>query len=552
MESQGVHIETELITIKDGEEKEKRTFQFPEEQKGQMATIVMNNQRRSLDKWVDYLSSDADAYPMWAKYWAFQSMITMGKLVKQEDGQGGIQAKFQKRDKKTVASFPPLNQRALAKTFGVMSGQLEYKEKRKNARQEDEESNKPKNESTKLNDEAFQKLLSTENFAKLYAQFLVELPEYSTEGLQETRGEWITYPRGSNATKLVESMDGYPLEWCTSEYDTANIQLKGGDLHIYYSVNEDGDATVPRLAIRMEGNKIAEPPRGIAPGQNLDPYIAPVLEAKLKRLADRQYLTEIEAKIQKGTNPIKEDLLFLYEVDRPIEGFGYEPDTHILELRGQRNLEQDMPIVFDCEPTDIAHTPDDITENTKAYVGSLAPGIFQKLPDSCEHIYTSFPERKIRRTQIEIGGKTATELETEMTQAGIQIAPYANDMLHSTAFETKSKSEEADLVRLSVADLGFSNGTTIEEVYAKAKELGLSLCSAEVGPRYRLSYKDQPMNELEYIGMEQIAVSVGYPFVFHVSHDDNGLWLGGRWASPGFRWYPLHGFVFRLLKSFES
>ena len=117
---------------------------------------------------------------------------------------------------------------------------------------------------------------SSESFSKLYTQFLIELPAYSAEGLQETRGEWKLYPQVSDPQPLVDSLEGYPLEWCTANVDTASSQLQGGDFYVYYSIDHLGEANIPRVAIRMDGNNIAEV-RGITANQNLDPYIGEVV-----------------------------------------------------------------------------------------------------------------------------------------------------------------------------------------------------------------------------------------------------------------------------------
>ena len=100
------------------------------------------------------------------------------------------------------------------------------------------------------------------------------------------------------------------------------------------------------------------------------------------------------------------------------------------------------------------------------------------------------------------------------------------------------------MVRLTVRDLGFERGATTEEIYKRAKELGLELCPAEVGPNYRLKYQDQPLNEWIYIGMKQIAGRVGGPDVFRLGRGEDGLWLSVGWAGPDGGWDPAGGFVF--------
>ena len=66
----------------------------------------------------------------------------------------------------------------------------------------------------------------------------------------------------------------------------------------------------------------------------------------------------------------KTDLIFLYEIDEKIDGFGYEKDPRISELRNNRKdrLEEDVFIIFECTKDQIAKTPNDINENTKVYI----------------------------------------------------------------------------------------------------------------------------------------------------------------------------------------
>ncbi|MEK7508450.1 MAG: hypothetical protein AAB568_01190 [Patescibacteria group bacterium] len=523
--------------------------EITEEFKEQKTTQIINNQKQSLDKWVDYLSSEDAQYPDWAKYWALRSVLEMGKLQKEEDEQGKESAHFQKRVKDTVASFPTLNPRALALTIGVLKSKLEEKAKPK------KEQKPIKNESVKLNDQEFQNLLSTENFSKIYAQFLIEMPEYSTEGLQEVRGEWVKYNRGSDAKPLVKSLEGHPLEWCTADFDTAHTQLQGGDFYVYYSFNQAGKPIIPRAAIRMQENSIAEV-RGIASDQNLDPYITDVVKKKMqefpdgeqyeKEAGDMKLLTTLENKTRVGQPLTKDDLLFLYEINSKIKGFGYDDDPRIKELRDQRDPKTDAPIVFECEPNQIAWNQKDINDKTKAYVGPLFANIFQTLKH-LEHLYTSFPEGKIVKNTIEIGGKTKAELEKELKAGNFQVGSYAKSMMESKDFVTTKKMELADLIRLKVGDLGLNHPTT-DQIYKKIQELGLELCPAEVGPQYRLQYTDQPLNEYLYIGMKQITGSGGRPDVFVLSRGGDGLWLDGSWAEPGARWNSVSTFVFRLRK----
>lgn len=104
-------------------------YVFQEELKEQELGVIRNNQKRSLDKWLDYLTSEDAPYPTWAKYWAFTSVLKMGKYEKQEAEDGTEKAGFQKRTKTTTNSFPLLNPRALAKTIGAMTSLIEERQR---------------------------------------------------------------------------------------------------------------------------------------------------------------------------------------------------------------------------------------------------------------------------------------------------------------------------------------------------------------------------------------------------------------------------------------
>lgn len=50
------------------------------EMRRQLAETLRNDQKRSLDRWVDYLmSDDTNHYPMWAKLWVFEDMVQVKK-----------------------------------------------------------------------------------------------------------------------------------------------------------------------------------------------------------------------------------------------------------------------------------------------------------------------------------------------------------------------------------------------------------------------------------------------------------------------------------------
>lgn len=514
-------------------------IEIAQEMRDQLAEVIVTDQKSSLDNWIDYLASEDATYPDWLKYYAFRSVLGMGEYDKEKK-------QFGKRSNTTTKPFPDVNREALAYVLDAVS--QKYGKRHTNLLALNEEERKE-----------FDKLLQGENFAKLYAWAIEKLTIAPTESLEKVAGKWVKYPRNSDHASLVESLRGHGTGWCTAGESTAEIQLKGGDFYVYYSQDPKGKPIIPRAAIRMQEGSIAEV-RGIAAQQNLDPYISAVVQEKLKefpdgssyekKVGDMKTLTAIEQKTKAGEKPVKDDLVFLYEINSPIEGFGYQRDPRIEELRKQRNSEEDMAVVFECGQEQISHNISEINEGTKAYVGNLTPGIFDKIQEyNIEYIYTSFPEGRIRKETIEIGGKNAKALIKEMRAKNIKISDYAEDMMKSKAFTVVNETEDAILVRLKVKDLSINKQyPTTDDIYKRIEELGLELCPAEVGPNYRLQYQNQPLGEWFWIGMKQISVHDGRPGVFGLERDGGGLWLSNDWMEPGYGWDPGNKIVFRLRK----
>lgn len=371
----------EKVTRTDHEGRQHIDYIFPEDMQEEELEITIRNQQNSLDQWLDYLTSDDAPYPNWAKYWAFTSVQRMGKFVREENDEGETHAYFQKRTSTTMNPFPLLNQRALATTISRMEAILIKKRKLQQTRSKLQQAQYGTPEYHTLRKEREQLMHdladthATEEFSTMYTTALLEIPEYSTEGLEETRGTWVTYSEGSEPDALVESLIGHPLEWCTADSETARDQLEDGDFHVYYSRDQNGNPTIPRLAIRMEDGQIAEHPRGIAPGQNLDPFITPILNNKLEKLGQVGDRYKEKAAILEQFNIIWDkhilgqeltidDLCILYpkKPGQKIEGFGYAPDPRIQELLDTRDTRADLVQVFGIPPNLISLSVQELFE----------------------------------------------------------------------------------------------------------------------------------------------------------------------------------------------
>ena len=506
--------------------------EIPMDVREQMMETAIEDQRHSLDAWMEYLTSPDAVYPTWFKYYAWNQIIKLSQFDKER-------GEFKRRTDSTVAPYPDIYREPLAQIADLYE-RVKDDNKDSEARRE------------------FDK-----KFPTLYAELISKSLVASMENREEIQGQWVKYDQGDSeaAEKLFESLEGKGTGWCTAGKSTAETQIESGDFYVYYTNDSSGEPTQPRLAIRMEGKDRIGEVRGILPHQGVEPLMQEVLNEKLgefgaeadayrKKSEDMRLLTVLENKHENEESFTKEDLTFLYEINSNIEGFGYEKDPRIEELRRGRNTEEDMLTIFECTKEQIAHVPSEITENTKAYVGQLEPGVFQKLPATLEHVYTSFPEKKIRRENVEVGGKSAEQLISEMEAAGIKLSSYARSMLLNKAeFIPTKDPEEMTLIRLTVGDLGFKTSATTTQIFERAEELGLELCPPDTGPNYRLKYRNQPLGEYFRIGMKPITGSDGRPDVFRLRHDGDGLWLGGGWASPDDTWGPDSKFVFRLRKS---
>ena len=415
-------------------------------------------QERSLTSWLEYLETNDAEYPTWFRYFVVRNLEKMGTLDKEK-------GEYSKRTDYTVAPFPELNSEALGFVYRMLTTGIGH--------QEFTDAPEKREELTRL--------IQKKDFIKLYTFAQIETAgALNRESLQ---GEWVEYDQGSDHHALEGALRGKGTGWCTAE-GSAYSHLQGGDFYVYYTRGKGGTYSEPRVAIRMEGERVAEV-RGVNHRQELEPALLDIATEKYHTLpggekfdkmsADMKHVTELAAKQAKEMAFTKDDLTFLYELNNPIEGFGYDKDPRVAELRATRNTERDMPIIFDCTPDQIAHTVAEINANTKAFVGELTPGIFQKLPENLEHIYTKFPDKKIRREHLEIGGKSGEQLIAELEAAGFKISGYAKDMMKSREFVPGNK-EDATLIQLSVADLGLTRGGTTDQIFARAQALGLELC----------------------------------------------------------------------------
>lgn len=210
-------------------------------------------------------------------------------------------------------------------------------------------------------------------------------------------------------------------------------------------------------------------------------------DARYERRSERlRTLITIEEKVGKGDDAVltREELKLLCDIENEIPGIRFD-DQRIVDILSTRNAKEDAPLALGYAPEQIAWSKDSVSENTKVYIGELFEDIFT-LPD-LEHIYISFPERKIERMIQSIGGKTGKQLVREIENKDIYVDPAARSELSNDSFPTLDDKEQIEYVRLEAGDLiNAPNSMTTQEIVAQAEKFGLEFCPREFAAHLRL------------------------------------------------------------------
>lgn len=322
------------------EEIETRTFHVSQ---------VIKEQQSSIDEWLNYLfSSDSDYIPMWAKVWAFQGMLDIGTLNKSLSG-------YNRRNKNTVGPFVGINSELLGKCVNYLKMYLKL-------------------EKEEYPSEEIRILASSTSFYQIYGKLLASIKKIELNG---DDGIWVKYNHNSesDALKLYNDLQGYNTGWCTAATkEIAKNQICGGgnyiggDFYVYFTKDKNNEYKIPRIAIRMNDYQIGEV-RGIAKFQNIETEMDEILDIKLKEFSDGQQYMKRVSDMKRLTQIYKkyeiedlsdDELRFLYEIDRRIEGLGYGQDPRIEIIQNARDIKKDLAKILECKEEQIAISPESI------------------------------------------------------------------------------------------------------------------------------------------------------------------------------------------------
>ena len=134
------------------------------------------------------------------------------------------------------------------------------------------------------------------------------------------------------------------------------------------------------------------------------------------------------------------------------------------------------------------------------------------------------------------------DLYRALDAAHCELGDAAEDMFAQPGFAVSRGKIEADLVSVSLTQLGFARAS-LQDVYARARTLGFALAAAEIGPQLRLQYYEQPCGEFLNIAMAPIQTSDGKAKIFVVGNGGAGLLLAGT-DTGGTEFHSAARFIF--------
>lgn len=141
---------------------------------------------------------------------------------------------------------------------------------------------------------------------------------------------------------------------------------------------------------------------------------------------------------------------------------------------------------------------------------------------------------------------TAQILRSALVEEDFLMEYGADAMLDSPNFMYSTEPVNANLVIISVGDLGFPGGANCGEIFTRAETIGLVKNISEAGPQLRLQYKNQPKGERIIIAMIPLEDTMGKPHLYAVETlEQNGQWLSAVDGDPEYLWGPKTKWAFQ-------
>ena len=373
-----------------------------------LAEDLIDKQRQSITSWTNYLGDKNCPYPLWFKVYAFDGISKMSNTLNLDD------ADYNRRDNTTALSFPKLNAEILAKVYRQINDFYGVDKENWLAQHSD--------------DEKLVSLVKSANFPKLYAKELVDTKVIlkTPERTEDIHGDWFEYKLGdeeeiaslAEGTKwcvvdpnvahnyLVYGQYGNPEEdddydqdyededWEDDDYEDDDyddddqaetyehddVEVENPEAKFIIFRLEDPNspgvfASNGSASIRLDPDGTVAEVSGLNDGQAVEDALVPIVKKKalslpggekyLQKFDDKQTLIKLDNKMKEGEDLTKEELSFLYELDRPIatlDTYNRE-DPRIPELKEKYGIEYSLEKGVDANKLVSSLDYGDIEEN---------------------------------------------------------------------------------------------------------------------------------------------------------------------------------------------
>ena len=347
-----------------------------------LAEDLIDKQRQSITSWANYLGGKNCPYPLWFKVYAFDGISKMSNALNLDD------ADYNRRDNTTALSFPKLNAEILAKVYRQINDFYGVDKENWLAQHSD--------------DEKLVSLVKSANFPKLYAKELVDTKVIlkTPERTEDVHGDWFEYKLGDEE-EIASLAEG--TRWCVVDPNVAHNYLVYGEYGHSKSTGADEesnskakfiifrlkDSNSPGVfasngsaSIRLDPDGTVAEVSGLNDGQAVEDALISIVKEKtlslpggekyLQKFDDKQALIRLDKKMEKGEDLTKEELSFLYELDRPIatlDTYNRE-DPRIPELKEKYSIEYALEkgvdankMVASLDSCDIAKNLDTLLEH---------------------------------------------------------------------------------------------------------------------------------------------------------------------------------------------
>ena len=384
-----------------------------------LAEDLIDKQRQSITSWANYLSDKNCPYPLWFKVYAFDGISKMSNALNLDD------ADYNRRDNTTALSFPKLNAEILAKVYRQINDFYGVDKEDWLSKHSDDEklvslvksANFPKLYAKELVDTKviLKTPERTEDVHGDWFEYKLGDEEEIASLAEGTRWcvvdpnvahNYLVYGQYGNPEEEDDDYDDeddnyedddyedddyededYEDDDQSEAYDQDNIKVENSEAKFIIFRLEDPNspgvfASNGSASIRLDPDgKVAEV-SGLNEGQAVEDALVPIVKEKalslpggekyLQKFDDKQALIRLDKKMEKGEDLTKEELNFLYELDRPIatlDTYNRE-DPRIPELKEKYGIEYALEkgvdankMVASLDSYDIAKNLDTLFEN---------------------------------------------------------------------------------------------------------------------------------------------------------------------------------------------